>query len=106
MQGAESRPAPGKVSRVAEPARQWHESLRSIPALKSTAAHSAPSGVILPRKPLRPEVLVAIIRMTGNLRLLDRLLAQIEWVLKVNEAPEVTLEIVEAARESLVIGQA
>lgn len=66
-----------------------------------------PSGVNLPRKPLRTEVLAAIILMTGgNFRLLDRLLAQIERVLKVNEAPEVTLEIVEAARESLVIGQA
>ena len=66
-----------------------------------------PLGVILPRTPLRPEVLATIIRMTGgNFRLLDRLLAQIERVLKVNEAPEVTLEIVEAARESLVIGQA
>lgn len=64
-----------------------------------------PSGVILPRTPLRPEVLATIIRTTGgNFRLLDRLLAQIERVLKVNEAPEVTLEIVEAARESLVIG--
>lgn len=66
-----------------------------------------PSGVNLPRKPLRIEVLAAIIRMTGgNFRLLDRLLAQIERVLKVNEAPEVTREIVEAARESPVIGQA
>ena len=56
-----------------------------------------PSGVTLPRTALKPEVLAASIRVTGgNFRLLDRLLAQIERVLKVNEALEVTLEIVEA----------
>ena len=42
----------------------------------------------------------------GNLRLLTRLLTQIERVLKVNEAQAVSLDSVEAARDSLVIGQA
>ena len=43
--------------------------------------------------------------MTGrHFLLLDSLLAQIEWGLKVNSAPEVTLEVAEAGRESLVIG--
>ena len=50
-------------------------------------------------------MLTAIIGMTGrHFLLLDSLLAQIEWGLKVNSAPEVTLEVAEAGRESLVIG--
>jgi hypothetical protein len=42
----------------------------------------------------------------GNFRLLNRLLTQIERVLKINDAQAVSLEVVDAARESLVIGQA
>ena len=54
-----------------------------------------------------PEVIARLIRITsGNLRLLTRLLTQIERVLSVNDAQAVSLEIVEAARDSLVIGQA
>ena len=43
--------------------------------------------------------------MGGNFRVLDRLLTQIERVLKLNDA-QPYLEIVDAARESLVIGRA
>jgi hypothetical protein len=54
-----------------------------------------------------PEVIARLIRITsGNLRLLTRLLTQIDRVLSVNNAQAVSLEIVEAARDSLVIGQA
>jgi hypothetical protein len=42
----------------------------------------------------------------GNLRLITRLLAQVERVLNVNDARVISVEIVEAARDSLVIGQA
>jgi hypothetical protein len=42
----------------------------------------------------------------GNLRLLTRLLTQVERVLGVNDAQVISVEIVEAARDSLVIGQA
>ena len=54
-----------------------------------------------------PEVVARLVRITsGNLRLLTRPLAQIERVLSVNDAQDVSVEIVEAARDSLVIGQA
>ncbi len=62
-------------------------------------------GVTLPDAPLSQEVLAAIIRMTGgNLRLLNRLLTQIKRVVRINQAQDVSLDIVDAARESLVIG--
>jgi hypothetical protein len=41
----------------------------------------------------------------GNFRLLTRLLTQIERVLEVNQLHSVSAEVVEAARDSLVIGQ-
>lgn len=66
-----------------------------------------PIGVNLPETSFTQEVIARLIRITsGNLRLLTRLLTQIERVLSVNDAQAVSLEIVEAARDSLVIGQA
>jgi DNA transposition AAA+ family ATPase len=66
-----------------------------------------PPGVTLPNSGLTPEVVARLVRMTGgNLRLLTRLLAQVERVLGVNDTQVVSVEIVEAARDSLVIGQA
>lgn len=53
------------------------------------------------------ENLAAIIRITGgNFRLLHRLLSQIARVLEINQLNSVTAPVVEAARESLVIGTA
>ncbi len=40
----------------------------------------------------------------GNFRLLHRLLTQVERILRINERRTVTSEVVEAAREGLVIG--
>jgi DNA transposition AAA+ family ATPase len=66
-----------------------------------------PPGVTLPDSGFSPEVVARLVRMTGgNLRLLTRLLTQVERVLGVNDTEVISVEIVEAARDSLVIGQA
>ena len=53
------------------------------------------------------ETVAAITRITGgNFRLLNRLLMQMERLLEINVLQEVTKAVVEAARESLMIGEA
>ena len=67
----------------------------------------APGSVRLPEAGLGADAIAAVMRMTGgNFRLLNRLLTQIERILEINGLDEVTLAVVQAARESLVIGQA
>jgi DNA transposition AAA+ family ATPase len=65
-----------------------------------------PSGITLPPAGITDEpTLAAIIRVTGgNFRLLHRLLTQIARIVEINALQTVTSEVVEAARESLVIG--
>jgi hypothetical protein len=51
------------------------------------------------------EAIAAVIRITsGNFRLVQRLFSQIERVLQINELRTITKEVVEAARQNLVIG--
>jgi DNA transposition AAA+ family ATPase len=65
-----------------------------------------PSGIALPEAGVTDEeALASIIRATGgNFRLLHRLLTQIARIVEINALQTVTGEVVEAARESLVIG--
>jgi hypothetical protein len=64
-----------------------------------------PEGVHLPIETFDDESLAAIVRITGgNFRLLHRLLSQIGRILEINELASVTPPVVDAARESLVIG--
>ncbi len=80
--------------------------LDSVEMQKLLEQRWTPVGVTLPNEPLAPEVIAKLIRMTGgNFRLLNRILTQIERVLDVNKLHTVTPEVVEAARDSLVIGQ-
>src|SRR5947209_4066686 len=51
------------------------------------------------------EAVTAILRITrGNIRLLDRLMGQVEHVLAANQLTVVTKEVVETARKNLIIG--
>ena len=79
------------------------EEIRSL-----LAAHWPDMGLPLPLAGITyPEAVAAVIRVTGgNFRLLHRLLSQVGRILRVNCLVEVTAEVVEAARESLVIGTA
>jgi hypothetical protein len=76
--------------------------------LRTLLAGWRPPEVTLPEDLLADsEGVATIIRVTGgNFRLLDRLLTQVGRILELNGLGVVTREVVEAAREVLVIGTA
>jgi DNA transposition AAA+ family ATPase len=76
--------------------------------VRSLLAGWRPAGVALPEDLLADaEGVAALIRVTGgNFRLMDRLLTQVGRILELNGLKVVTREVVEAAREVLVIGTA
>jgi hypothetical protein len=75
---------------------------------KVLAARWWPQGAMQPGLGLADEgSIAAILRITGgNFRLLHRLLTQVGRLLEINGLDAVTSSVVEAARESLVIGAA
>ena len=51
------------------------------------------------------EAVAAILRITrGNIRLIERLMMQVEHILVANQLQVVTKEVVETARDNLIIG--
>jgi DNA transposition AAA+ family ATPase len=68
--------------------------------------HRRKLGIGLPKSAFSDEeALAAIVRTTGgNFRLVQRLLQQIERLVRINGDEVVDVDLVEAARESLVIG--
>jgi hypothetical protein len=70
----------------------------------------APAAYACPRLSPEPEVVATVILVIwltyGNFRILGRLLTQIERVLAINDLDTLSVDVVETARENLVIGQA
>jgi hypothetical protein len=65
-----------------------------------------PDLALLKVAKIDPDAIATIIRVTiGHFRLLHRLLTRIERILEINSRIVLTKGVVEAARETLVIGE-
>ena len=106
---AGNRKAPRALPAVLLEDRFVHEfrALRDADIQALLEERWAPVGIHFPDAPPNQEVISAVIRLTrGNFRLLVRLLTQMERVLAINKLQDLSLDVVETARENLVIGQA
>lgn len=76
--------------------------------LNLLTAHATDLGLQMPEGALNdPDALAAIARITGgNLRLVHRMFAQINRIAAINNLTTVTPDLVDTARESLIIGAA
>ena len=70
------------------------------------AKHARDLGIVFDQEDLDAvEAQAAAIRITrGNFRLMERLFAQMRRIMTINRTEAVTVEVVEAARDCLVIG--
>src|ERR1700693_3541824 len=72
----------------------------------AVGAALTPVDMNLPAQRWADDAVAAIVRIAGgNFRLLNWLLPQMERILEIDSLRQVTKAVVEAARESLVIGQ-
>ncbi len=84
-----------------------HE-FQSLDAAETKAllqSHWTPRSLTLSAEPVSDDVTATIFRIIGgNFRLVSRMLKQVQRILEINGLKQLSKEVVEAARESLVIG--